>query len=185
MLTPWRELLALGNANGTCRTASHQGGTEVPWPAVPRDCPRCAPTRRRPGSGSRHRQTPLIWLFSSGASSPGLRWKVGWFSDQGDVMPDDNTHAIDDTPKLRAKFPRLGILLDSLESVWVAVRGQGTLVGGSSPEKLTEQVEAAARARPGRVRATGSRRGVPAAGAGGVSGCGRRDCDVSRSLLRP
>lgn len=26
-----RELLALGNANGTCRTASHQGGTEVPW----------------------------------------------------------------------------------------------------------------------------------------------------------
>jgi hypothetical protein len=102
-------------------------------------------------------------------------------------MPNDNTHAIDDTPKLRAKFPRLGILFDSLESVWGAVRGKGTLVGASSPEKLTVQVEAAARpgARPGWVRATGPRRGVPAAGAGGVSGCGRRDCDVSRSLLRP
>ena len=69
-------------------------------------------------------------------------------------MPDDNTQAIDDTRKLRAKFPRWGILFDPLESVWVAVRGKGTLVAASSPDKLAEQGEAAARARPGRVRAT-------------------------------
>lgn len=64
-------------------------------------------------------------------------------------MPDDNTHAIDDTRRLRAKFPRWGILFDPLESVWVAVRGKGTLVAASSPEKLTEQVEAAARGEAG------------------------------------
>jgi hypothetical protein len=32
-----------------------------------------------------------------------------------------------------------------MESVWVAVRGRRTLVAASSPEKLTEQVEAVAR----------------------------------------
>jgi hypothetical protein len=36
-----------------------------------------------------------------------------------------------------------------LESVWVAVRGKRTLVAASSPEKLTEQVEAAARGETG------------------------------------
>jgi len=64
-------------------------------------------------------------------------------------MPDDNAQAIDDTRKLRAKFPRWGILFDPLESVWVAVRGKRTLVAASSPEKLTEQVEAAARGETG------------------------------------
>jgi hypothetical protein len=68
---------------------------------------------------------------------------------RGDVMPDDNIHAIDDTGKLRAKFPRWGILFDPLESVWVAVRGKRTLVAASSPEKLTEQVEAAVRGEAG------------------------------------
>ena len=40
--------------------------------------------------------------------------------------------------------------VDPLESVWVAVRGKRTLaVAASSPEKLTEQVEAAARGEAG------------------------------------
>lgn len=64
-------------------------------------------------------------------------------------MPDDNAQAIDDTRKLRAKFPRWGILFDPLESVWVAVCGKRTLVAASSPAKLTEQVEAAARGEVG------------------------------------
>ena len=64
-------------------------------------------------------------------------------------MPDDNPLAADDTRKLRARFPRWGILFDPLESVWVAVRGKRTLVAASSPEKLTEQVEAAARGEAG------------------------------------
>jgi hypothetical protein len=42
--------------------------------------------------------------------------------------------------KLRARFARWGILFDPLESVWVAA---------SSPEKLTEQVEATARGEAG------------------------------------
>jgi hypothetical protein len=67
----------------------------------------------------------------------------------GDAMPDDNAHAADDTRKLRARFPRWGILFDPLENVWVAVRGKRTLVAASSPEKLTEQVEAAARGETG------------------------------------
>jgi hypothetical protein len=60
-------------------------------------------------------------------------------------MPDGNAHADDDTRKLRARFPRWGILFDPVESVWVAVRGKRTLVAASSPEKLTEQVEAGGR----------------------------------------
>ncbi len=60
-------------------------------------------------------------------------------------MPDNNARSADDARKLRARFPRWGILFDPLESVWVAVRGKRTLVAASSPEKLTEQVEAAAR----------------------------------------
>ncbi len=48
----------------------------------------------------------------------------------------------------RLWFPRWGILLDPLESRWVAVRGKRTLVA-SSPEKLTEQVEAATRGDAG------------------------------------
>ena len=63
-------------------------------------------------------------------------------------MPDENAHAADDTRTLRARFPRWGILFDPLESMWVAVRGKRTLVA-SSPEKLTEQVEAAARGEAG------------------------------------
>jgi hypothetical protein len=64
-------------------------------------------------------------------------------------MPDDNVRAIEDTGNLRARFPRWGILFDPLAGVWVAVRGKRTLVAASSPEKLTEQVEAAARGETG------------------------------------
>jgi len=67
----------------------------------------------------------------------------------GGAMPDDNAQAADDTRTLRARFPRWGILFDPLESVWVAVRGKRTLVAASSPEKLTEQVEAATRGEAG------------------------------------
>ena len=63
-------------------------------------------------------------------------------------MPDDNARPDDNTRELRARFPRWGILFDPLESMWVAVRGKQTLVA-SSPEKLTEQVEAAARGEAG------------------------------------
>jgi hypothetical protein len=63
-------------------------------------------------------------------------------------MPDGNVHSADDTRRLRKRFPRWGILFDPLESMWVAVRGKQTLVA-SSPEKLTEQVEAAARGETG------------------------------------
>src|ERR1700746_2152071 len=64
-------------------------------------------------------------------------------------MPDDNAHAADDTRKLRARFPRWGILFDPFESVWVAVRGKKTLVAASTAETLTERVEAAARGEAG------------------------------------
>jgi hypothetical protein len=64
-------------------------------------------------------------------------------------MPDGNVHAADDIRRLRARFPLWGILFDPLESVWVAVSGKRTLVAASSPEKLTEQVEAAARGEAG------------------------------------
>ena len=65
-------------------------------------------------------------------------------------MPDENARTADDTRTLRARFPRWGILFDPLESMWVAVRGKRTLVA-SSPEKLTEQVEAATRGEAGPV----------------------------------
>jgi hypothetical protein len=64
-------------------------------------------------------------------------------------MPDGNTDAAEDTRTLRARFPRWSILFDPLESVWVAVCGKRTLVAASSPQKLTEQVEAAARGQAG------------------------------------
>ena len=64
-------------------------------------------------------------------------------------MPDDTARAADDTRRLLDRFPRWGILFDPLESVWIAVRGKRTLVAASSPEKLTEQVEAAARGEAG------------------------------------
>jgi hypothetical protein len=64
-------------------------------------------------------------------------------------MPDGNVYGAEDIRKLRDRFPRWGILFDPLESVWVAVRGKRTLVAASSPEKLTEQVEAAARGEAG------------------------------------
>jgi len=67
----------------------------------------------------------------------------------GDAMPDNNVRATDDTRKLRARFPRWGILFDPLEGVWIAVRGKRMLIAASSPEKLTEQVEAAARGESG------------------------------------
>ena len=63
-------------------------------------------------------------------------------------MPDVDAHAADDTRRLRARFPRWGIMFDPVERVWVAVRGKRTLVA-SSPEKLTEQVEAATRGEAG------------------------------------
>jgi hypothetical protein len=64
-------------------------------------------------------------------------------------MPDDSIQTDDDTLRLRARFPRWGILFDPLESVWIAVRGKRMLLAASSPEKLTEQVEAAARGELG------------------------------------
>lgn len=64
-------------------------------------------------------------------------------------MPDDNAQAADETRKLRARFPRWGILFDPLESVWIGVRGKKTLVAASSPEALGERVEAAARGETG------------------------------------
>jgi hypothetical protein len=64
-------------------------------------------------------------------------------------MPDGNAQAAEQTRKLRARFSRWGILFDPLESVWVAVRGQRTLVAASSPETLTERVEAAVRGETG------------------------------------
>jgi hypothetical protein len=64
-------------------------------------------------------------------------------------MPGDNAYAADDMRRLRSRFPRWGIMFDPLESMWVAVRGKRTLVAASSPEKLTEQVEAATRGEAG------------------------------------
>ena len=64
-------------------------------------------------------------------------------------MPGDNAYAADDMRRLRARFPRWGIVFDPLESMWVAVRGKQALVAASSPEKLTEQVEAATRGEAG------------------------------------
>lgn len=64
-------------------------------------------------------------------------------------MPDDDTGEADDTRRLRARFPRWGIVFDPAERIWVAVRGKRTLVAASSPEKLTEQVEAAVRGEDG------------------------------------
>ena len=64
-------------------------------------------------------------------------------------MPDDNARAADETRRLRARFPRWGILFDPLERVWVAVRGRKTLVAASDPQVLTERVEAAARGETG------------------------------------
>ena len=66
-------------------------------------------------------------------------------------MPGDNVYAAEDMRRLRARFPRWGIVFDPLESMWVAVRGKRTLVAASSPEKLTEQVEAATRGEAGPV----------------------------------
>ena len=66
-------------------------------------------------------------------------------------MPDNQARAAEDTHDLRTRFPRWGILFDPLESVWIAVRGKRTLVAASSPEKLTEQVEAVARGEAGPV----------------------------------
>jgi hypothetical protein len=64
-------------------------------------------------------------------------------------MPDDDADAADDIRRLRARFPRWGIVFDPVERVWVAVRGKRTLVAASSPEKLTDQVEAAVRGEAG------------------------------------
>ena len=109
--------------------------------------------RAAPAWAPRIGGTPLkvIWLFPqrSGLSRPRLRKQAGFQQVVGDAMPDINAHAADDTRKLRARFPRWGILFDPVESVWVAVRGKRTLVAASSPEKLTEQVEAAARGEAG------------------------------------
>ncbi len=42
-------------------------------------------------------------------------------------MPDDNAQAAEQARRLRARFPRWGILFDPLEGVWLAVRGRRTL----------------------------------------------------------
>jgi hypothetical protein len=70
-------------------------------------------------------------------------------SEWGDAMPEDDAQAAAETRKLRARFPRWGILFDPLESVWVAVRGKRTLVAASNPGTLTKRVEAAARGETG------------------------------------
>ena len=128
---------------GTHRTAFHQSGAGFCGCAVLPESPKCSPSGGTP--------LKVIWPFPSSPGSPGLSWEnVGWLSvSRGDAMPDDNAHEADDMRKLRARFPRWGILFDSLESIWVAVRGQRTLVAASSPEKLTQQVEAAARGEAG------------------------------------
>ncbi len=120
-------------------------GSEVP-----------AQVRTRKGGqdpGLQNRGPPLkvIWIFPRRPGSPGLCWEEQAGSQQvwGDAMPDDHAGAADDTRELRARFPGWGILFDPLERVWVAVRGKRTLVAASSPEKLTEQVEAAARGEAG------------------------------------
>jgi hypothetical protein len=64
-------------------------------------------------------------------------------------LADDEVQATDDARNLRARFPRWGILFDPVEGVWVAVRGKRMLVTASSPDKLTRQVEAAARGEAG------------------------------------
>jgi hypothetical protein len=63
-------------------------------------------------------------------------------------MPDDHAQAAEQTRTLRARFPRWGILFDPLERVWVAVHGKRTLVAASSPQALTERLEATARGEP-------------------------------------
>jgi hypothetical protein len=78
-----------------------------------------------------------------------LRKQAGSQQVRGDAMPDVDAHAADDTRRLRVRFPRWGIMFDPVERVWVAVRGKRTLVAASSPEKLTEQVEAAVRGEAG------------------------------------
>jgi hypothetical protein len=60
-------------------------------------------------------------------------------------MPGEHAQTADQIRNLRARFPRWGILFDPLESVWVAVRGKRTLVAASTPESLTDRVEAATR----------------------------------------
>jgi len=69
----------------------------------------------------------------------------------------------------------VGILFDPLESVWVAVRGKRTLVAASSPEKLTEQVEAAARGEAGPDEGDKTQTWRALRKQGGASGCGRKE----------
>ena len=85
-------------------------------------------------------------------------------------MPDDDAHAADDIRRLRARFPRWGIVFDPVERVWVAVRGKRTLVAASSPEKLTDQGKQPSGVKPGRMRARRPRRGVPFASMSRASG---------------
>jgi hypothetical protein len=112
------------------------------------------PTPRQAWANSA-KHAPTLLTETSGYSprdpaSPAYAGKTGWLSTSwGDAMPDDHAHAADDTHRLRTRFPRWGILFDPLESVWIAVRGKRTLVAASSPEKLTEQMEAAALGEPG------------------------------------
>jgi hypothetical protein len=91
----------------------------------------------------------LSWRIHKQAGFPPVCSEHGLAPSNLDgAMPDGNSQA-DDTRKLRARFPRWGILFDPLESVWVAVRGKKTLVAASTPETLTERMEAAARGEAG------------------------------------
>src|SRR5204863_7413262 len=98
--------------------------------------------------GLRSPPSPVIFPTPR-LAAPMLGRRAGSGQGGGGAMPDDDARAAGHTRRLRARFPRWGILFDPLESVWVAVRGKRTLVAASDPEALTERVEAAARGETG------------------------------------
>jgi hypothetical protein len=53
-----------------------------------------------------------------------------------------DAEAAEETRKLRATFPRWGILFDPLERMWVAVKGSRALVAAHAPGVLAERMAA-------------------------------------------